>query len=169
MILTAIHYLYDMRKQNLIYFTILFFISINISAKELYVGPGPNAHERLQEAMILMNEGDTLIIEAGYYSFEDGLSLDIDGVTVVGRGMEETILDFKNQQSGAQGLLVTSNGVTLKDFAILDARSSERFYGKVPEPRPGLRSGHIPGSSNLPFSDLLCEDENAMLFKKNDL
>ena len=122
MILTAIHYLYDMRKQDLIYFTILFFISINIFAKELYVGPGPNAHERLQEAMILMNEGDTLIIEAGYYSFEDGLSLDIDGVTVVGRGMEETILDFKNQQAGAQGLLVTSNGVTLKDFAILDAK-----------------------------------------------
>ena len=54
------------------------------------------------------------------------------------------------------------------DFAILDARSSERFYGKVPEPRPGLRSGHIPGSSNLPFSDLLCEDENAMLFKENE-
>ncbi len=103
-----------MRKQNFIYFTLLFFICINISAKELYVEPGPNAHERLQEAMILMNEGDTLIIEAGYYSFEDGLSLDIDGVTVVGRGMEETILDFKNQQSGAQGLLVTSNGVTLK-------------------------------------------------------
>ena len=111
-----------MRKQNFIYFTLLFFISINIFAKELYVEPGPNAHERLQEAMILMNEGDTLIIEAGYYSFEDGLSLDIDGVTVVGRGMEETILDFKNQQSGAQGLLVTSNGVTLKDFAILDAK-----------------------------------------------
>ena len=122
MILTAIHYLYDMRKQNYIYFTLLFFISINIFAKELYVEPGPNAHERLQEAMILMNEGDTLIIEAGYYSFEDGLSLDIDGVTVVGRGMEETILDFKNQQAGAQGLLVTSNGVTLKDFAILDAK-----------------------------------------------
>ena len=54
------------------------------------------------------------------------------------------------------------------DFAILDARSSERFFGKVPEPRPGLRSGHIPGSSNLPFTNLLCEDENAMLFKENE-
>ena len=72
--------------------------------------------------MILMNEGDTLIIESGYYDFEDGLSLDVDGVTVIGRGMEETILDFKNQQSGAQGFLVTSNGVTLRDFAILDAK-----------------------------------------------
>ena len=41
---------------------------------------------------------------------------------MVGRGMKETILDFKNQQSGAQGFLVTSNGVTLKDFSILDAK-----------------------------------------------
>jgi parallel beta-helix repeat protein len=36
--------------------------------------------------------------------------------------MNETILDFKNQQSGAQGFLVTSNKVTLKDFAIMDAK-----------------------------------------------
>ena len=68
-----------------------------------------------------MEEGDILLIKSGYYSFEDGLSLDIDGVTVIGEGMDKTILDFKNQQSGAQGLLVTSNKVTLKDFAILDA------------------------------------------------
>ena len=69
-----------------------------------------------------MEEGDILLIKSGYYSFEDGLSLDIDGVTVIGEGMDKTILDFKNQQSGAQGLLVTSNKVTLKDFAILDAK-----------------------------------------------
>ena len=98
------------------------FLSLSISGKDILIEPGPNAHERLQEAMILMNEGDTLILESGYYQFEDGLSLDVDGVTVVGRGMEKTILDFKNQQSGAQGFLVTSNGVTLKDFAILDAK-----------------------------------------------
>ena len=100
----------------------VFFLSLSISGKDILIEPGPNAHERLQEAMILINEGDTLIIESGYYEFEDGLSLDVDGVTVVGRGMKETILDFKNQQSGAQGFLVTSNGVTLKDFAILDAK-----------------------------------------------
>ena len=42
--------------------------------------------------MILINEGDTLIIESGYYEFEDGLSLDVDGVTVVGRGMKKPFL-----------------------------------------------------------------------------
>lgn len=38
---------------------------------------------------------------------------------------------------------------------ILDARSQGRWSGKSPEPRPGLESGHIPGSINIPFSDLL--------------
>lgn len=41
---------------------------------------------------------------------------------------------------------------------ILDARSSERFRGEAEEPRPGLRSGHIPGSLNLPFAEVLSAD-----------
>ena len=86
------------------------------------INPGDNAQEELQEALILMSEGDTLLIKSGYYLFEDGLSLDVDNVTIIGEGMDKTILDFKNQQSGAQGFLVTSNKVTLKDFAILDAK-----------------------------------------------
>ena len=69
-----------------------------------------------------MSEGDTLLIKSGYYLFEDGLSLDVDNVTIIGEGLDKTILNFKNQQSGAQGFLVTSNKVTLKDFAILDAK-----------------------------------------------
>ena len=43
------------------------FLSLSISGKDILIEPGPNAHERLQEAMILMNEGDTLIIESGNY------------------------------------------------------------------------------------------------------
>ena len=101
----------------------VFLFSTSISfAKEIVISPGEDAQERLQEALILMNEGDTLIIKSGYYSFEDGLSLDVNNVTVTGEGMEETVLDFKNQQSGAQGFLVTSDMVTLQDFSILDAK-----------------------------------------------
>ena len=37
---------------------------------------------------------------------------------------------------------------------VIDARSGERFEGRVAEPRPGLRSGHIPGSRNLPYNNL---------------
>ena len=46
----------------------------------------------------------------------------------------------------------------LGDWQILDARSPERFRGEVEEPRPGLRSGHIPGSLNMPFPDLQNSD-----------
>jgi len=101
---------------------LILIISIQSYAKEIIINPGENAQEELQEALILMSEGDTLIMRSGFYSFEDGISLDVDNVTVIGEGMNETILDFKNQQSGAQGFLVTSNKVTLKDFAILDAK-----------------------------------------------
>jgi thiosulfate/3-mercaptopyruvate sulfurtransferase len=46
----------------------------------------------------------------------------------------------------------------LGDAQIVDARSRERFRGEAPEPRPGLRSGHIPGSKNLPWAQLLNPD-----------
>src|SRR6202042_262315 len=38
---------------------------------------------------------------------------------------------------------------------VVDARSAARFAGKAPEPRPGLRSGHMPGSFNVPFDRVL--------------
>ena len=45
-----------------------------------------------------------------------------------------------------------------KSAQIIDARAPERFAGKAPEPRAGLRSGHIPGSLNVPFGKLLNQD-----------
>jgi thiosulfate/3-mercaptopyruvate sulfurtransferase len=41
---------------------------------------------------------------------------------------------------------------------ILDARSAGRFDGTVPEPRPGLPNGHMPGAANIPFTDLVAKD-----------
>lgn len=41
------------------------------------------------------------------------------------------------------------------DTRILDARSADRFYGRAPEPRPGLRGGHMPGARSLPFDHLV--------------
>jgi thiosulfate/3-mercaptopyruvate sulfurtransferase len=52
------------------------------------------------------------------------------------------------------------------DAQILDARSPGRFAGTEPEPRPGLRSGHIPNSRNLFFKSLLNEDSHR--FKSTD-
>ena len=93
-------------------FLILMF-TLSINSKEIIIEAGPNAHERLQEAMILMKDGDTLIIDSGNYIFEDSLSLDVNNVTIKGKGMNKTILNFKDKKSGAQGLLVTSDKVTL--------------------------------------------------------
>ncbi|QGM46482.1 3-mercaptopyruvate sulfurtransferase [Methylocystis heyeri] len=45
-----------------------------------------------------------------------------------------------------------------KSAQVVDMRSSERFRGVAPEPRPGLRSGHMPGAFNLPFSRLVEQD-----------
>jgi thiosulfate/3-mercaptopyruvate sulfurtransferase len=42
---------------------------------------------------------------------------------------------------------------------ILDARANGRFTAAVPEPRPGMRSGHMPGAANLPYTDLLNPDQ----------
>lgn len=52
---------------------------------------------------------------------------------------------------------VKENLVTRRE-QVLDARSRGRFAGTDPEPRPGLRGGHIPGSSNLPFQELVADD-----------
>jgi thiosulfate/3-mercaptopyruvate sulfurtransferase len=48
--------------------------------------------------------------------------------------------------------------VTTRAELVLDARAAGRFTGATPEPRAGMRSGHIPGSASLPYTDLLNAD-----------
>ncbi|WDA40060.1 parallel beta-helix domain-containing protein [Erythrobacter sp. BLCC-B19] len=80
---------------------------------------GPNA---LVEALILAAPGDTIELGEGRFTLTDGLSLDVDGVTVVGQGMDTTILDFTDQKGAGEGLLVTSDNVTLRGFAVENAK-----------------------------------------------
>lgn len=47
------------------------------------------------------------------------------------------------------------NSIKQGSTCILDARASGRFYGTEPEPRSGMRSGHMPGALNIPYGDLL--------------
>ena len=86
------------------------------------IEPSLNAYEEIQEALILAEPGDVVRLTAGIFELEDSLSLDIDSVRIEGEGMNQTILSFKNQRSGAQGLSVTSDNVTLQDFAVQDAK-----------------------------------------------
>jgi len=49
---------------------------------------------------------------------------------------------------------------------IIDARSTDRFFARVPEPRPGIVGGHIPNSSNLPFGNII---RNGSFLEKEEL
>ncbi len=93
-----------------------------VEAATLVVTPGPDAQERLQTALLDARPGDTVQIAAGRYDLTDGLSLDVDGVTVAGAGPDATVLSFKGQKGAGEGLLITSDRVTVKDLAVEDTR-----------------------------------------------
>ncbi|TKT75355.1 hypothetical protein XW59_019710 [Aquamicrobium sp. LC103] len=93
-----------------------------LHAADHRVEPGSDANERLIEALIMAEPGDTITIAAGRYELTDGLSLDVDDVTVRGEGPDSTVLSFKGQQGSGEGLLVTSNRVVLEDFGVEDTK-----------------------------------------------
>jgi len=89
-----------------------------LHAKTIAVAAGEGAQTRLQEALILAAPGDVVELGAGRFVLTDGLSLDVKGVTLRGKGMDATVLDFTGQKGAGEGLLVTSDEVTLRDFAV---------------------------------------------------
>ncbi|MFN7164110.1 MAG: parallel beta-helix domain-containing protein [Hyphomonas sp.] len=76
----------------------------------------------LQGALINAKAGDTIVMPAGTFSLIDPLSLDVDGVTLRGAGQGLTVLDFAQQSGAGEGLLVTSDDVTLMDFTVRDTK-----------------------------------------------
>jgi parallel beta-helix repeat protein len=121
------------------------FAALPALAAEVRVEPGPDANEKLIEAMIMVQPGDTLVIGAGRYDLVDGLSLDVDDVTVRGEGPDRTVLSFKGQAGAGEGLLVTSDRVVLADFAVEDPRGD------------GVKS---KGSDQITFRNLRVEWTN---------
>lgn len=93
-------------------------------AKTIAVAAGEGAQGRLQEALIVAAPGDVVELGAGRFVLTDGLSLDVKGVTVRGKGMDATVLDFSGQKGAGEGLLVTSDEVTLRDFAVENTRAT---------------------------------------------
>jgi parallel beta-helix repeat protein len=91
-------------------------------AKTINVAPGDGAQERLQEALIAAAPGDVVELAAGKFSLTDGLSLDVSGVTVKGQGAKVSVLDFSGQQGAGEGLLITSDDVILRDFAVENSK-----------------------------------------------
>ena len=111
-----------LRSSNQFLFLASLCLSFSLSSAVQLIKPSENSYLDIQEALILAEPGDIIRLSAGIFTLEDSLSLDVPGVQIEGEGMGQTILDFSNQLSGAQGLSVTSDNVTLQDFAIQNAK-----------------------------------------------
>ncbi len=74
----------------------------------------------IQRQLIDAQPGDVITIPAGQYDFERSLSLNVDGVTIRGAGIDETVLSFAGQVQGAEGLLVNASDFTVEDLAVVD-------------------------------------------------
>jgi len=88
--------------------------------------PGETATERynqIQAQLITAQPGDVIEIPEGHYAFDRPLSLDgIANVTIRGAGMDKTVLYFKDQKVGAEGLRITADSVTIEDLTIMDTK-----------------------------------------------
>jgi len=84
--------------------------------------PGPGFRKSLQEALIAAKPGAIIDIPEGKHEIDSPLSLTVDNVTLRGKGMDKSVLSFKNQSTGSAGLSVTANGFTIEDIGIEDTK-----------------------------------------------
>lgn len=82
--------------------------------------PELSFEESLQQQLIQAQPGDVIEIPAGTHDLTRSLSLNVPGVTIRGAGMNSSILSFKNQIQGAEGLLVSADDFVIEDLAIED-------------------------------------------------
>jgi len=112
------------------------------TSRTILMAEGADFAARLQTALITADPGTTITMPAGTYTFSDGLSLDVKGVTLEGAGEDKTFLDFSGQKGAGEGLLVTSSDVILKNFTIRDTAGD------------GIKS---KGADNITYRDLTVE------------
>lgn len=102
----------------------------------------------------LMGYRDVAVLDGGLGKWRaEGRALDSQPATIRDRHLTP-----RRQPDLVCDVTQVARAAKLGDPQIVDARAPERFRGEAPEPRPGLRAGHIPGSLNLPFGRLLNED-----------
>ncbi|NCF33896.1 MAG: hypothetical protein GWP50_10065 [Proteobacteria bacterium] len=99
-------------------------ILIAISASALLLGCTPEPEkpytETLREALETAAPGDVIEIPAGTFTFKRSLILNTDDVTIRGAGMDQSVLSFKGQVAGAEGLSVNASNFVIEDLAIED-------------------------------------------------
>src|SRR3546814_13568453 len=84
----------------------------------------------MQQQLLDAKPGDVIEIPAGRHALDRSLSLHVDEVTIRGAGIDKTVLSFKGQRSGAEGLIVNADDFTLESLAIEDSKGDG---GKVNE------------------------------------
>lgn len=84
------------------------------------VTPTLNFEETLQQKLIEAQYGDVIEIPAGTHEITRSLSLNVSGVTIRGVGIDNSILSFRNQIQGAEGLLVSADDFIIENLAIED-------------------------------------------------
>ena len=100
-----------------------FLWACNGGEKETTSTSTANIEKDLQTKLINAQEGDLIEIPEGRFNFTRTLSLDgVSGVTIKGAGMDKTILSFKGQIDGAEGLSIKADGITLEGFTVEDTK-----------------------------------------------
>ena len=84
----------------------------------------------LQLKLILAEPGDTIKLDAGFFTILGTLSMEgKQNIVIKGSGTSSTILNFSNQVEGAQGLSITNcNNITLEDFTVEESQQNYRDY-----------------------------------------
>lgn len=82
-----------------------------------------DVEKELQTAFIQANDGDTISIPSGYFHFKKSLLMDAKKhIVVKGAGMKKTVLSFKGQEEGAEGIKISyCEDITLEGFTVEDA------------------------------------------------
>lgn len=82
----------------------------------------PSYEEQLRLQLETAKPGDVIVIPEGVHNFKRSLTLNTDNVTIRGAGMDKSVLSFKDQIAGAEGLLVNASDFTIEDLAIEDTK-----------------------------------------------
>ncbi len=119
----------------------------------VYDGAGLFAGPRVRWTFMVMGAKDVLILDGGLPKWlAEGRSVVAGTPTLEARVFKATL-----DTSAVASLAGVKAALTTKSATVVDARPAPRFRGEAPEPRPGLASGHMPGSVNVPF-DALVQD-----------
>lgn len=120
----------------------------------VYDGAGLFSAARVWWLFKLMGKTDVAVLDGGFPKWQSEGN-PVEDMPPVIRDRHMTV---SRQNHLVKDVTQVAMASKLGDWEIVDARPGERFRGEVEEPREGMRSGHIPGSKNVPFPTLLNAD-----------